>query len=115
IARRPFQSGRSTVTRRSKRPGRKSALSSPSGRFVAAITTTAWRVSKPSISTRLRLVLHMILIQQRDQVRVPVGYLRKVIMVRKDAIALGVHQLYSVSQVASDILSLENGILNIPI
>src|SRR6266700_3554809 len=37
MARRPFQSGRSTVTRRSKRPGRKSALSSPSGRFVAAI------------------------------------------------------------------------------
>ena len=51
IARRPFQSGRSTVTRRSKRPGRSNALSRPSGRFVAAITTTAWRVSKPSIST----------------------------------------------------------------
>src|SRR6266700_3299781 len=39
IARRPFQSGRSTTTRRSKRPGRKSALSSPSGRLVAAMTT----------------------------------------------------------------------------
>src|SRR5579875_884523 len=51
MARRPFQSGRSTVTRRSKRPGRSSALSRPSGRLVAAITTTAWRVSKPSIST----------------------------------------------------------------
>src|SRR3989454_3724890 len=51
MARRPFQSGRSTVTRRSKRPGRRSAWSSPSGRFVAAMTTTVWRVSKPSIST----------------------------------------------------------------
>ena len=35
MARRPFQSGRSTDTRRSKRPGRKRALSRPSGRFVA--------------------------------------------------------------------------------
>ena len=51
MARRPFQSGRSTVTCRSKRPGRRSALSSPSGRLVAAMTTTDWRVSKPSIST----------------------------------------------------------------
>src|SRR5579859_3770529 len=41
IASRPFQSGRSTVTRRSKRPGRKSAISRPSGRLVAAMTTTA--------------------------------------------------------------------------
>ena len=31
IARRPFQSGRSTVTHRSKRPGHSEALSSPSG------------------------------------------------------------------------------------
>jgi hypothetical protein len=41
------------MTWRSKRPGRKSAGSSTSGRFVAATTITFVFVSKPSISTRI--------------------------------------------------------------
>ncbi len=45
-------SGRSTTTRRSKRPGRSSAGSSTSGRLVAAIRMTPSLDSKPSISTR---------------------------------------------------------------
>ena len=40
IASRPLRSGGCTATRRSKRPGRSSAWSSTSGRFVAAITIT---------------------------------------------------------------------------
>ena len=39
IARRPFTSGKSTDTRRSNRPGRTSAASSMSARFVAASTS----------------------------------------------------------------------------
>ena len=48
---RPLTSGQSTVTCRSKRPGRRSAGSRMSGRFVAAIRMTAELSSKPSIST----------------------------------------------------------------
>mmetsp|Transcript_9561 Transcript_9561/g.38733 ORF Transcript_9561/g.38733 Transcript_9561/m.38733 type:complete len:314 (+) Transcript_9561:797-1738(+) len=47
---RPATSGRSTVTWRSKRPGRSSAESRTSGRFVAARTMTPVLPSKPSIS-----------------------------------------------------------------
>mmetsp|Transcript_18454 Transcript_18454/g.46692 ORF Transcript_18454/g.46692 Transcript_18454/m.46692 type:complete len:438 (-) Transcript_18454:390-1703(-) len=50
MARRPFWSGTSTDTWRSKRPGRSSAESSTSGRFVAASTMTPVLPSKPSIS-----------------------------------------------------------------
>ena len=39
--------------RRSKRPGRRSAWSSTSGRFVAATTMTPVEESKPSISVRI--------------------------------------------------------------
>ena len=52
IWRRPRMSGRSSVTWRSKRPGRSSAGSSTSARLVAATTMTCVLVSKPSISTR---------------------------------------------------------------
>ena len=48
---RPETSGRSTVTRRSKRPGRSRAGSRMSGRLVAAMRMTAELSSKPSIST----------------------------------------------------------------
>ena len=48
---RPFTSGRLTTMRRSKRPGRRSAGSSTSGRFVAAMRMTPSFDSKPSIST----------------------------------------------------------------
>ena len=48
---RPFTSGVSTTIWRSKRPGRKSAGSSTSARFVAAMSTTESLDSKPSIST----------------------------------------------------------------
>ena len=51
ICSRPFTSGRSTVTWRSKRPGRSSAGSRMSGRLVAAIRMTDSLSSKPSIST----------------------------------------------------------------
>mmetsp|Transcript_1927 Transcript_1927/g.7068 ORF Transcript_1927/g.7068 Transcript_1927/m.7068 type:complete len:303 (+) Transcript_1927:778-1686(+) len=54
---RPATSGRSTVTCRSKRPGRRSALSSTSGRFVAASTMTPLFPSKPSISVRSWLMV----------------------------------------------------------
>ena len=47
---RPFKSGRSTTTRRSKRPGRSSAGSRISGRLVAASTRSPLEDSKPSIS-----------------------------------------------------------------
>ena len=53
IARRPLRSGRSMTTRRSKRPGRRSAGSRMSGRLVAAMMMTLVSVSKPSISTRI--------------------------------------------------------------
>src|SRR5262245_13882729 len=49
---RPFTSGRFTTMRRSKRPGRSSAGSRTSGRFVAATMMTPSFDSKPSISTR---------------------------------------------------------------
>mmetsp|Transcript_11409 Transcript_11409/g.38908 ORF Transcript_11409/g.38908 Transcript_11409/m.38908 type:complete len:227 (+) Transcript_11409:1258-1938(+) len=52
---RPFTSGRSTGTRRSKRPGRVSAWSSTSARLVAAMTMTPRFPSKPSISVRIWL------------------------------------------------------------
>ena len=48
-------SGRSRMTWRSKRPGRRSAGSRTSGRLVAATTMTFVFVSKPSISTRIWL------------------------------------------------------------
>ncbi len=47
---RPFTSGLSTSTCRSKRPGRSRAGSSTSGRLVAAMMMMALRASKPSIS-----------------------------------------------------------------
>ena len=47
---RPFKSGRSTITRLSKRPGRSSAGSKTSGRFVAARIKSPLEVSNPSIS-----------------------------------------------------------------
>src|SRR5436189_159317 len=52
---RPARSGGCTATRRSKRPGRSSAASRMSGRFVAAITITSVEGSKPSISVRIWL------------------------------------------------------------
>ena len=52
ISSRPLISGSETITCRSKRPGRKSALSSTSARFVAAITMTPEFGSKPSSSTK---------------------------------------------------------------
>ena len=48
-----MRSGGLTVTRRSNRPGRSSAWSSTSGRFVAPITITRVSESKPSISVRI--------------------------------------------------------------
>src|SRR5438477_228875 len=55
IAARPRRSGGCTVTRRSKRPGRRSAGSRTSARLVAASTITPSRESKPSISVRIWL------------------------------------------------------------
>src|SRR5260221_90393 len=52
---RPLMSGRSRTTWRSNRPGRSSAGSRTSGRFVDARTMTLVPVSKPSISTRIWL------------------------------------------------------------
>ena len=49
---RPFKSGLSTIIRLSKRPGRKSAGSSTSGRLVAASNSRPLFVSNPSISAR---------------------------------------------------------------
>ncbi len=51
ISTRPTISGLSNMTRRSKRPGRSSAGSRMSGRFVAAMMMTLVSVSNPSIST----------------------------------------------------------------
>ncbi|ALE79450.1 hypothetical protein WY02_14540 [Pseudonocardia sp. AL041005-10] len=51
IARRPARSGAPTGICRSNRPGRSSAGSRMSGRFVAAIRMMPPRASKPSIST----------------------------------------------------------------
>ena len=48
----PFRSGLSTIMRRSKRPGRRSAGSRISGRFVAARMSSPLFVSNPSISAR---------------------------------------------------------------
>ena len=50
VARRPARLGRSTVMRRSKRPGRSRALSSTSGRLVAPRTMMPLPGSKPSSS-----------------------------------------------------------------
>ena len=50
VSRRPFKSGLSTIILRSNRPGRSNALSSTSGRFVAARTKSPFEVSNPSIS-----------------------------------------------------------------
>ena len=55
ICSRPRMSGRSTMIWRSNRPGRSSALSSTSGRLVAAMMMTPSVVSKPSISTSSEL------------------------------------------------------------
>ena len=52
ISTRPLRSGRSTMIRRSKRPGLKSAGSSTSGRLVAARIRRPLEVSNPSISAR---------------------------------------------------------------
>ena len=49
----PSRSGGWTAIRRSKRPGRSSAGSRTSGRFVAAMTITLVPASKPSISVRI--------------------------------------------------------------
>ncbi len=46
----PFKSGLSTIILRSKRPGLSKALSSTSGRFVAAKIKSPLEVSNPSIS-----------------------------------------------------------------
>src|SRR5947209_1146525 len=51
ICSRPSMSGRGTTTWRSKRPGRRSAGSSTSGRLVAAMMMIPSFASKPSIST----------------------------------------------------------------
>src|SRR3972149_3719265 len=51
MALRPFGAGLSTTMRRSKRPGRSSAGSRMSGRFVAAMRMIPALGSKPSIST----------------------------------------------------------------
>mmetsp|Transcript_4678 Transcript_4678/g.11764 ORF Transcript_4678/g.11764 Transcript_4678/m.11764 type:complete len:248 (-) Transcript_4678:617-1360(-) len=55
IERRPLTSGKSTGTRRSNRPGRRSAESRMSARLVAASTMTPELPSKPSISVRIWL------------------------------------------------------------
>ncbi len=55
IASRPLRSGGWTATRRSNRPGRRSAWSSTSGRFVAPRTITLVAESNPSISVRIWL------------------------------------------------------------
>mmetsp|Transcript_46663 Transcript_46663/g.108755 ORF Transcript_46663/g.108755 Transcript_46663/m.108755 type:complete len:299 (-) Transcript_46663:1088-1984(-) len=49
----PAASGKSNVTRRSKRPGRNNAGSRTSDLFVAATTNMSLRSSKPSISTKI--------------------------------------------------------------
>ena len=67
------------------------------------------------ISHGFRLVLHVILVQQGDEVGIAVGYLRHVIMVRKPDIPIGVRQRDRVLEVPSNVLSLENGILDIAI
>ncbi len=52
VSTRPFKSGLSTIILRSKRPGLSSALSSTSGRLVAAKISSPLEVSKPSISAK---------------------------------------------------------------
>ena len=53
ICSRPWTSGRPTVARRSKRPGRSRAWSKMSERLVAATTMTPLLPSKPSISVKI--------------------------------------------------------------
>mmetsp|Transcript_23316 Transcript_23316/g.43814 ORF Transcript_23316/g.43814 Transcript_23316/m.43814 type:complete len:290 (-) Transcript_23316:529-1398(-) len=55
MAVRPLKSGRSTFTRRSKRPGRRRAASRTSTLLVAAMTMTPGLPSNPSISVRIWL------------------------------------------------------------
>src|SRR6266566_2706760 len=61
----------------------------------------------------LRLVLHVIRVQQGDEIRVAVGYLCQVILVRKPWDTIGAGQRDRVLEVTSDVLPLENGILDI--
>src|SRR5712692_6425629 len=65
------------------------------------------------ISCGLRLVLHVIRVQQGDEVRVAVGYLCQVILVRKHGVPIGIGQRESVLEVTGDVLPLESGILDI--
>src|SRR6266568_3982186 len=67
------------------------------------------------ISCRLRLVLHVIRVEQGDEVRVAVGYLCQVILVRKHGVPIGIGQRESVLEVTGDVLPLESGILDIAI
>mmetsp|Transcript_109305 Transcript_109305/g.308444 ORF Transcript_109305/g.308444 Transcript_109305/m.308444 type:complete len:319 (-) Transcript_109305:993-1949(-) len=63
ISVRPFKSGIGTTTCLSRRPGRVSALSKDSGKFVAQMTTTPLFWSKPSNSTKswFRVILTAVL------------------------------------------------------
>ncbi len=63
----------------------------------------------------LRLELHVILVQQGDEIRVSVGHLCQVILVRKPDTPIGASQRDRVLEVPSNVLSLENGILDIAI
>ena len=67
------------------------------------------------ISYGLRLVLHLMRVEQGDEVRVAVGYLCQVIMVRKQGVTIGIGQRDSVLEVTGDVLPLESGILDIAI
>jgi len=67
------------------------------------------------INHGLRLELHVIRVQQGDEIRVSVGYLCQVILVRKPDIPIGAGQRDGVLEVPSNVLSLENGILDIAI
>ena len=63
----------------------------------------------------LRLELHVILVQQGDEIGVSIGYLCQVILVRKPDILIGAGQRDGVLEVSSNVLPLENGILDIAI
>src|SRR6202043_3448446 len=67
------------------------------------------------ISCGLRLVLHVIRVEQGDEGRVAVGYLCQVILLRKHGVPIGIGQRESVLEVPSNVLSLESGILDIAI
>jgi hypothetical protein len=67
------------------------------------------------IGNGLRLVLHVIGVQQGDEVGVAIGYLRQVILIRKHEVTIGISQSASMLEVTSDVLSLESGILDIAI